>query len=294
MNKGILWGLSAYIFWGILPLYWKALDQFPAAELLSHRIVWSMLVLVLLLLYQRQWAPIWQTVRDRKKLLLIIIASLLLALNWLVYLWAVNANMLVEASLGYFINPLVNVALGVLFLREKLRLGQWVAIGVALSGVLYLTINYGALPWIGLTVAFSFGLYGLLKKITALNAVDSLSLENSLLFLPALCYLIYAGSPVEQIDQRSFLLLPLSGLFTAFPLILFGAGAHRIPLSLMGILQYITPTLQFLLGVLLYGELMTSTRLIGFILVWSALAIYSIEGVFVRRQADEKNSIRQV
>jgi len=282
MNKGILWGLSAYVFWGFSPIYWKMLGQFPAAELLSYRIVWSMLVLILLLLYQREWSSIVETVRDRKKFLLVLLASFLLALNWLVYLFAVSNDMVVEASLGYFINPLVNVALGVLFLREKLRIGQWFAIAVALSGVLYLTINYGALPWIGLTVAFSFGIYGLLKKTTALNAVDSLSLENSFLFLPALFYLIYAGSPVGQMEQGSFFLLSLSGLFTALPLIFFGIGAHRISLSLMGILQYITPTLQFLLGVLLYQEPMSSTRLIGFVLVWSALALYSIEGIFAR------------
>jgi chloramphenicol-sensitive protein RarD len=215
-------------------------------------------------------------------------SAVLLAINWFTYIWGVNHGFIVETSLGYFINPLVNVVLGVFFLRERLRAGQWAAVAMAASGVLYLTISYGALPWIALTLAFSFGLYGFLRKTARLDSLEGLSMETGLLFLPALGYLLY----LEAAGQASFghaglvptLLLALAGVATAVPLLFFAIGARLIPLSLLGILQYLAPTIQFLLGVLVYDEPFTLERLVGFGLVWSALLIYTIESIHVRRQ----------
>jgi chloramphenicol-sensitive protein RarD len=294
VNKGIFYAASAYALWGLLPIFWKALQDVPALEILAHRMVWALVVVLLLLTYQGHWRWLGTVFQHGHILLTFMTTALLLALNWFIYIWAVNAEYIVEASLGYFINPLVNVLLGVLFLKERLRFWQGVAIVVALCGVLYLTFNYGALPWIALTLAGSFAFYGLLRKTASLNSLEGLTLETLLLFLPALAYLLY----LERVDHAAFghagatttILLAFAGGATALPLLLFAAGARRITLTSLGILQYIAPTLQFLLGVLVYDEPLSLTRLIGFCLIWLALLLYTMEGILQGGKASRLRS----
>ena len=283
MKHGIVYAAGAYILWGLLPLFWKALQGVPALEILAHRVVWCLVVVLLLLAAQRHWRWLSVILRNGHIMLTFTASALLLTANWFVYIWAVNAGHIVEASLGYFINPLVNVVLGVLFLKERLRFWQGVAVAMALCGVLYLTLSYGVVPWIALTLAGSFGIYGLLRKTASLNSLEGLTLETLLLFLPALGYLLY----LEWIGTAAFghtgaltaVLLVCSGVATALPLLLFAAAARRITLTSLGILQYIAPTLQFLLGVLVYHEPLSRARLIGFCLVWLALGLYTMEGM---------------
>ena len=282
MNKGILYATGAYVLWGLLPIYWKALQNVPALEILAHRMVWSLAVVLLLVTFQRHWRWLRFAFGNARILLTFMSTALLLSINWFVYIWAVNAGHIVEASLGYFINPLVNVLLGILFLKERLRLWQGVAILVALSGVLYLTINYGQLPWIALSLAVSFGLYGLLRKTAALNSLEGLTLETILLFPPALAYLLYlqwiGSAAFGHTSAMTAVLLASAGIATAAPLLLFAASARRITLTSLGILQYIAPTLQLLIGVFMYDEPLTAARLIGFCLIWLALLLYTVEG----------------
>lgn len=283
MNKGIFYGVGAYLLWGLLPIFWKSLHDVPALEILSHRMVWSLAFVVVLLAVQGHWRWLVPVLKNGRVLLTFTISALLLSLNWFIYIWAVNAGYIVETSLGYFINPLVNVLLGTLFLKERLRAGQLAAIVVAVIGVLYLTLHYGSLPWIALTLAASFGVYGLLRKTAALNSLEGLTLETLLLFPPALAYLIYlewvGTAAFGHISLTTTLLLVCGGVATALPLLLFASGARRVTLTLMGILQYIAPTMQLLIGVFLYHELLERERLIGFSLIWLALAIYSLEGI---------------
>ena len=294
MNKGVGYGIATYVLWGLLPVYWKCLHRVPALQLVSHRIVWSCLFLIGVVLLSGQARALrraWLTPSIRY---LYLLASLLIGINWTFYIWAVNAGLMVEASLGYFINPLLNVLLGVLFFRERLRVWQWVSLGVALSGVIYLTVAYGRLPWVALVLAVSFACYGAVKKVAPLGAVQGLTLETAILVLPALIYLGYE----EVVGQGAFLhggaeetvLLVGAGLMTTAPLLLFAAAVQRIPLSLMGILQYLSPTLQFLLGVLVYRELITVERLVGFGLVWAALVIFGIDGMWARQGAKYKRA----
>ncbi|MBN1149459.1 MAG: EamA family transporter RarD [Anaerolineales bacterium] len=289
MNRGILYAASAYLLWGFLPVYWKALQSVPATQILSHRIVWSMVFLAALIAWKRDWARLRQAIAAPKTLLAGFLAACLLAVNWLTYIWGVNAGFVVETSLGYFINPLVNVMLGVIFLRERLRPWQWLPVGLAAAGVAYLTLTYGSLPWIALTLAFTFGLYGLIKKLASLGALTGLALETGILFGPALLYLLYLGSQgVGAFSSQGApidALLAATGVVTAFPLLLFGMGARRIHLSTLGILQYIAPTCQLFLGVLVYGEPFTPARLVGFGLIWAALIFYSVEGYTVQRKS---------
>lgn len=283
MNKGIFYAAGSYVLWGLLPIFWKALQHVPALEILAHRMVWSLAVVLLLVALQRHWRWLNAAFRSRRTLLTFMSTALLLSVNWFVYIWAVNTGHIVESSLGYFINPLMNVLLGIVFLKERLRLWQGAAIAVALSGVLYLTFNYGQLPWIALTLAVSFGLYGLLRKTAALNSLEGLTLETILLFPPALAYLLYlqwiGSAALGNTDAITAILLVGGGIATAAPLLLFAAGARRITLTSLGILQYIAPTLQFLIGVFLYDEPLTGARLIGFCLIWIALLLYTAEGV---------------
>ena len=287
MNRGLWYGLTAYGIWGFLPLYWKALSDVPAIEILCHRMVWSLVFVAGLLLYRQRWSWL-QQLRNGRIIATFVAAAALLSVNWFVYIWAVNVGHVVETSLGYFINPLVNVALGVLFFRESLRRGQWIAVALAVLGVLYLTITYGALPWISLTLAFSFGIYGLLKKRAQLPALEGLSLETALLSGPALIYLLWVsyngGGDFGHVDAATTLLLIGSGAATAIPLLCFAAAAQRIPLSVLGFLQYLAPTIQFILGIFLFNEPFTATRLIGFSIIWLALLVYTLEGLSVRRQ----------
>ena len=286
MNSGIWYALGAYVLWGLFPIYWKWLHHVPAIELIGHRISWSFILLMIVIFLTGQWAKLRSTL-TRRVLGIYLIAGILLSLNWLVYVWGVNTEHVVETSLGYFINPLFSVLLGMIFLKERLRPLQWLPIGLAALGVIYLTWTYGSLPWIALSLTFTFGFYGLVKKISPLGSLYGLTLETGLVFLPALGYLIY----VESVGQGAFghtsvvsdLLMIGAGVVTTIPLLMFASAAKRIPLTMVGIMQYIAPTLQFLIGVLIYKEPFSTTSLIGFSMVWAALLIFWVEGVMARR-----------
>lgn len=280
MNAGVLAAIGAYASWGLLPIYWKLLGHVPTTQLLCHRIVWSFAVLALFLgvtgrlralrgdLCPKTWGSY-------------AVASVLIGMNWFMYVWSVNAGYIVEASLGYFINPLLSVLLGVVFLGERLRRLQWVPLGLATAGVLYLTVNHGRPPWIALFLAVTFSLYGLAKKKAPLGAFEGLTLETALLFPPALGWLLWnehLGTGVFlHTNLGSDLLLLGAGAVTTLPLVMFAAAARRIPLSMIGILQYIAPSTQFLLGVFLYQEPFSQTQLAGFSLVWLAVGIFLFE-----------------
>jgi chloramphenicol-sensitive protein RarD len=286
-RSGIFYAASAYALWGVFPLYFKALGGVNPFELVIHRVVWSAVFLALVLAVRRRWSWLPQVFTPRV-LGSFVASGLVLAINWLVYIWAVSINRIVDGSLGYFINPLVSVLLGVLLLGERLRRFQWFAISVAALGVLWLTWQSGRLPWIGLVVALSFGMYGFLRKTAALGALEGLALETALLLPFALAYLGFAapatGGDFMSLGLKVQLLICTLGPVTAVPLLLFAAGARRIPLSLMGVIQYIAPTLQLGLGVLVYHEPFKLDKLIGFGLIWAALALYSLEGYWVRSQ----------
>jgi len=289
MNRGILYGLATYFLWGLFPLYWKLIDDIPALEIIGHRIVWSFVFVWLIILFQGEWVNFRPVLRQRRTLLTYALSGSLLAVNWLTYVWAVNNGYIVDSSLGYFINPLVSVVLGVIFLREKLRLWQWIPVGIATLGVLYLTVSYGQLPWIGLTLAFTFATYGYIKKTAPLNSLHSFSLEMGFLALPALAYLLFLGYSGEGAFLRSgwmeSLLLAFTGVVTGVPLLLFGGAARRVPLSMLGFMQYLAPTLQFLIGVFVFKEAFTFDRMIGFGLIWIALAIFSFDSYRGYREA---------
>src|SRR4030042_1810238 len=288
MNKGVLAGIGAYTLWGLFPIYWRLLEHDPAIEILAPRMVWSLVFVVGILTLKREWQWLSEAMRNRRTLVIYILAAVPLPLNLYTYIWAVNAGYVVEASLGYFINPLVNFLLGVIFLGEKLRRWQVAAVILAGLGVVYLTVSYGSLPWISLVLAFSFGLYGLIKKTAALESMHGFSLETIVLFLPALGYLLYrevsgVGAFVHQGTVVTLLLI-LAGPVTSIPLLLFGYAARSIPLSMLGFIQYIAPTLQFLLGVFVYFEPFPKARLVGFCIIWAALLLYSLEGAFFLRR----------
>jgi chloramphenicol-sensitive protein RarD len=294
-HKGILYGIAAYTAWGLLPIYWKALQDVPAIEILSHRMVWSFIFLLVILAVTRRWAWIRSLVKQPKVLLTFLATAVLLSVNWFTYIWGVNHNFIVETALGYFINPLVNVLLGYLFLKERLRPGQIVAVLLALGGVLYLTVSYGSLPWIALTLAFSFGFYGLLRKTAVLNSLEGLSLEMAWLFLFALGMLIYfemrGTAAFAHSSRMTNVLLASTGVITAVPLLLFAASARRVTMATLGILQYLAPTLQFLIGVFIYNEPFTQSQLIGFSFIWLALAVYSVESIRHSRKNSAKRSL---
>ena len=286
MNTGIFFALGAYLLWGLFPIYWKWLHHVSALQLVGHRIGWSFIFLIIVIVFTKRWTK-FRSSLTRKVLAVYAASGLLLSVNWLIYVWGVNAGYIVETSLGYFINPLLSVLLGVIFLRERLRPLQWLPIGLAAAGVIHLTFAYGSLPWIALSLAFSFGTYGLVKKLAPLGSLYGLTLETGAVFVPAVTYLLMLdfqgrGSFLHT-DFVTHLLLVGSGLVTAVPLLLFASAVQRIPLSMVGVMQYITPTMQFLISVLVYKEAFTSTRLIGFSLVWAALIIFWLEGFFANR-----------
>lgn len=286
MNSGIWYALGAYVLWGTLPVYWKLLEQVPALEVLGHRIGWSFVLLTLVIVASGRWKEFHANL-NRRIFGAYTIASLLLSVNWLVYIWAVNAGYIVETSLGYFINPLLYVVLGMIFLGERLRPAQWIPVGLAAVGVIYLTYAYGSLPWIALTLAFSFGFYGLIKKRSPLGSLFGLTLETGLVLPAALVYLVYLEMHRQgffgHAGARLDLLLIGAGAVTSIPLLLFASAAKRISLTMVGIMQYIAPSMQFLLGVFVYKEAFDTTKLIGFSIVWVALIIFWWEGVYSRR-----------
>lgn len=283
---GIIYALIAYCSWGLLPLYLKALKAVSLLEIVSHRILWSAVLLVVVGLATRQLSWISQ-LRERPRLLWTLLASAAaLSVNWLVFIWAVSVGRVVDGSLGYFINPLVSVVLAVVVLKERLRPLQWAAVGVAAFGVLWLTVLAGQLPWIGLALASCFGLYGLLRKTAAIESLGGLTLETLLLLPIAGGYLLWlAGSGHSSWNSAPATpwLLVAAGPLTAVPLLSFVAGARRIPLSLVGILQYLGPSLQLLLGVAVFRESLPVPKLIGFGFIWLAVALYTVEGAMLAR-----------
>ncbi|MFP5485132.1 MAG: EamA family transporter RarD [Gammaproteobacteria bacterium] len=289
MNTGIVYASLAYLSWGLFPLYFRQVAAVPALEVVLHRTLWSLVFVLALLAMRRQWAWMREVLRQPRVLGAFALSALLLAANWLTYVWAVNNGHVVDASLGYFILPLVNVALGYVFLHERPRPGQWLAVTVAAAGVLWLTLLTGRLPWIALVLALSFGFYGLLRKVAVLGALEGLTLETVLLAPVTMAVLgVWAWQgqgALVQGDASTLGWLVLAGPVTAIPLLWFAAGARRIPLATMGILQYIAPSLQLALGVWLFHEAFDVSRLAGFVLIWAALLVYTLEGWWVRRRA---------
>jgi len=290
MKKGILYGIGAYAIWGLFPLYWKLLHEVSAVELIAHRIIWSCLLLLFFIVVTRQGAD-FRALLNWKVLRIYSIAALLIGANWLIYVWAVNSNYIVETSLGYFINPLISVLMGVIFFKERLRLNQWIPIAIAALGVIYLTYVYGRLPYIALALAFSFASYGMVKKLSPLGSLYGLTMETGILLPLALVYLIV----IEMRGSAAFLhngalanwLMIGAGVVTTIPLLMFASAARSIPLWTVGLLQYIAPTLQFLLGVFVYKEPFSAQQLIGFGAVWLALVIFLAENYLANRAPAE-------
>jgi chloramphenicol-sensitive protein RarD len=284
-----LYGLAAYLLWGGFPLYWPLLEPAGSVELLAHRIFWSLVTLAVLVLVLRRTGQFAALFRDRRVFGLLTIASVVITLNWGTYIYGVTNDRVVETSLGYFINPLVTVLMGVLILGERLRGLQWLAIGIGAIACLVLTVDYGHPPWIALVLACSFGTYGLAKKQAGAEAIESLTLETMLVTPLALGYLVWLGaqgrSSFAAEGTGHALLLMSAGLVTALPLLCFGAAAIRVPMVTLGLLQYLAPILQFLLGVLWFHEAMSTGRWIGFTLVWMALAIFTVESLRHRRRS---------
>ncbi|MBT2376714.1 EamA family transporter RarD [Streptomyces sp. ISL-111] len=276
-RAGLLYGVGAYGMWGIVPLFWPLLKPSGAIEILAHRMVWSLAVVGVALLVIRRWAWIGELARDPRKLGLISVAAATITVNWGLYIWAVNSGQVVEASLGYFINPLVTIAMGVLLLGERLRPVQWIAVATGLAAVLVLAIGYGRPPWISLILAFSFATYGLIKKKVNMGGLESLAAETAVLFLPALGFLLWltatGASTFTAGGTGHGALLAATGIVTAVPLICFGAAAIRVPLSTLGLLQYLAPVFQFVLGIVYFHEEMPPERWAGFALVWLALSL---------------------
>ncbi len=277
-NKGLLFGISAYIIWGLLPLYWKLVEEAGAYEILAHRGIWSLLICISLLALRKQLKSAYVMVRSSRTLSLLFLASGLLTINWGVYIWSVTVNRVVEAALGYYITPLINVTFGVLLLREKLRPAQWIAVALAAAGVVILTLGYGSLPWIALVLAISWGSYSLIKKSLNLGALETLSLETLFAFLPNLVFLFIIqgnGSAEFGSTWTISLLLFGAGAATVIPLLLFNGSTTRLPLSTVGLLQYITPTIMFFIGIFINNEDISMTKVIGFAFIWLALSVLS-------------------
>ncbi|MFF9146926.1 EamA family transporter RarD [Streptomyces sp. NPDC014861] len=288
-RAGLLYGIAAYAVWGLVPLYWPLLKPASAGEILAHRMVWSFAFVGLALLVLRRWGWVKELAADPRKLGLLTIAATVITVNWGLYIWSVNNGHVVEASLGYFINPLVTIALGVLVLKERLRPAQWAAVGIGFAAVLVLAIGYGRPPWVSLTLAFSFAVYGLVKKKVNLGGLESLAAETAVQFLPALGYLLLLGSQSTLAfgseGAGHMALLASTGLVTAIPLVCFGAAAIRVPLSTLGLLQYLAPIFQFLLGVVYFHEAMPPERWAGFSLVWLALTLLTWDALRTARRS---------
>lgn len=288
MKKGVVLAFSAYIFWGLHPIYWKLLKEVPSIEIVSYRIFWSLMFFTAILLLRKEWKEFLKKIRNLEQKWILILPAFLIGSNWATYIWAVNANYIIETSMGYFICPLVSVFLGVLILKEKLRKIQWFAVFLAGIGVLAMTIVYGQFPWISLYLAVTWAVYGLLRKKSPLSAVEGLTLETAVLSVFSLTYISYlqaTGTGSFFGDWSISLLLIGAGIISGLPLIVFIVAARLINFSLIGIIQYIYPTLIFLIGFLIYNEPLDGSKLVGFIFIWSALIIYTVEaGIFIKKQ----------
>ncbi len=280
---GVLSGLAAYSLWGLFPLYFPLLEPAGGLEIVAHRVLWSLVFVGLLLTVRRHWSQVRALVSDGRRLLVLTGAALLIAVNWLVFVYGVNSGQVVETSLGYFINPLVSVLLGVVVFSERLRVLQWVAVGIAAVAVTVLTVDYGRPPWIALALAASFGLYGVMKKLVRVEAAPGLFVETALVAVPAAVVLavLHSGGHGTFGNEGAghALLLASCGIATAVPLLLFAAAARRIPLSTVGLLQYLTPLMQLAIGVFVYDEPMPPARLAGFVIVWVALAVFTVDSL---------------
>ena len=284
-RRGTLYGAGAYLLWGLFPLYWPLLTPSSALEVLAHRVLWSVVVVGVLLGITRRLDQVRAAVRDRRRFAQIALAAVVVAVNWGTYIYGVTNDRVVETSLGYFVNPIVTVLLGVLVLGERLRPVQWTALGAAFVAVAVLTVENGSPPWIALVLAFSFGFYGLLKKTAGVGALEGLAVETGVLLPVAAVYvLVIGGGTFASEGPGHAMLLALSGLVTAIPLLLFGAAASRIPLSTLGVLQYLAPTMQFLLGITLFGESLPVVKLLGFVLLWCGVALFTVDLVRHGRQ----------
>jgi chloramphenicol-sensitive protein RarD len=287
-RTGLVYGFAAYGMWGLFPLFWPLLEPAGAMEILAHRMVWSLAVVALILLGLRRWAWMSEVVRQPRKLALIAVAATVISVNWGLYIWGVNSGHVVETSLGYFINPLVTIALGVFLLHERLRAVQWAAVGIGVLAVVVLTIGYGRPPWIALTLAFSFGTYGLVKKKIAMGGLESLAAETSVQFVPALVFLLVLGSNGDATfsghGPGHASLLAACGVVTALPLICFGMSATRLPLSTLGLMQYLAPVFQFLIGIVHFHERMPAERWVGFLMVWAALVLLTWDALRTAHQ----------
>lgn len=291
-SAGAVYAASAFLIWGISPIYWRELHAVPALEIVMHRIIWSPLILLPVLILQKRWGELATTLREPRALLALILTTFLISGNWLVFIWAINHEHVVETSIGYFITPLINVFLGVIFLGERLRPLQAVALGLAVAGVLYLTWDYGRVPWIALTLAFAFGFYSLVHKVVAVSSVTGLTLEMLLLCGPAIVYLLYLnGEGIGSFLHAGIkidLLLVATSLFTALPLLLFTRGTKRLHLSTLGFLQYIAPSCYLLLAVFFFHEPVSRTQIWTFSLVWLALCCYSMDSLLYFRWVTRK------
>lgn len=287
-NLGLIYALAAYTWWGFIPIFWKQLDHVGSAEIVMHRMVWSCVLVVSLIVLMKQWRQFSALFSQPKILFRLFIASSLISINWGVFIWAVNNGHLVETSMGYFINPLVSVLLGVIFFSERLRKGQLFALSIAMLGVLYMVIAYGAFPWVSLTLAITFALYGVAKKSISVPATHGMAVETLFFVIPALAYIAYIQSDgTGQFTDSSFNtgMLILGGLFTLIPLLLFAAAAKRVTMTVLGMTQYIGPSLQLIIGVFLYGEPFGSDRMISFGLIWLALVVYSVDQIRHQRSS---------
>ncbi|MBH2617424.1 MULTISPECIES: EamA family transporter RarD [Serratia] len=287
-RQGIFFALAAYFMWGIAPAYFKLIQQVSADEILTHRIIWSFFFMLALITLGRNWPKVRAACQNRKRLLLLAVTALLIGGNWLLFIWAVNNHHMLEASLGYFINPLVNVLLGMLFLGERFRRMQWVAVALAFTGVLVQLWQFGSLPVIGLGLAFSFAFYGLLRKKIAIDAQTGMLIETLWLLPVAAAYLfLFADSPTSHLSANPWslnLLLVAAGIVTTVPLLCFTAAATRLRLSTLGFFQYLGPTLMFLLAVTFYGETVGQDKLVTFGFIWAALILFTLDALYTQRK----------
>ncbi|WP_415894604.1 EamA family transporter RarD [Neptuniibacter sp. PT34_22] len=287
-QKGIYYAVAAFVMWGLVPVYFKAVDDVPAFEVLAHRVVWSVVFLGLFLLLKGKLNEL-TTLRNSPKILLSLgLSALVISINWLVFIWAVSEQRIVETTLGYFINPLINIVFGFFIFSERLRFLQWIAVAIATVAVLYQIILIGELPWVALTLATSFSIYSVLRKKIPIDSITGLLVETLWLFPMALVYMIWLSSQSNFVllngSTEIQVLLLAAGLVTSLPLIAFAAGARRLSLTMVGLLQYIGPSIAFLIAVFYYNEPMDQNRLITFVMIWIALAIFSVEGVLVQRR----------
>ncbi|MDF2681095.1 MAG: rarD [Brevibacillus sp.] len=294
MKQGVLYGIIAYFAWGLLPVYWKLFQSMGAWEILAHRIVWSLIFVLIMIVITKRWRKLWEAAPGLKMKGALLLCSLLISANWLIYIWAVNSNQVMETSLGYYMNPLISVLLGVVFLKEKLRVGQWVALGMAALGVLYITVRYGQMPWVALSLALTFAFYGLAKKIVNLEAMIGLAWETIFVAPIALIYIIMlqvngTGTALE-LEGWKLAMLALAGVGTAMPLYWFAQATKRLPLSTLGFIQYLSPTIQLLSAVFLFGEKFTTTHLVSFSLIWGALLVFTISSMRKKTGSVQMNS----